>query len=137
MNDFNLQWVFERALARSCRPCYHDETPTLAGVRKWLDQVKGMKIRSIICLLSQAELDEYYGANQINLLEVYRQQSLAVAHIPIPDYQEPPVSSSDLKLIQKTLTALPRPWLIHCSAGIDRTGITIEFLRSKHKSWAR
>lgn len=137
MNDFNLQWVFERVLARSCRPCYHDETSTLACVRKWLDQVAGMKIRSIVCLLSQAELDEYYGANQIKLLEVYRQQGFAIAHIPIPDYQEPPVTQSELKLIQKTLTNLPRPWLIHCSAGIDRTGTTIEFLRFKHKSWDR
>jgi len=137
MNNFNLQWVFEQILARSCRPCYNDEKPTLAGVRKWLDRVAAMKIRSIVCLLSQPELDEYYGANQIKLLDVYRQHGFAVAHVPIPDYQEPPVTGSNLKLIQKTLITLPRPWLIHCSAGIDRTGTTIEFLRSNQKSWAR
>jgi protein tyrosine/serine phosphatase len=37
----------------------------------------------------------------------------------------------DLAMIQKALTELPKPWLIHCSAGIDRTGAAVEFVRNR------
>jgi protein tyrosine/serine phosphatase len=50
--------------------------------------------------------------------------------VPVPDYQMPPLSSADLAMIQKTFTKLPKPWLIHCSAGIDRTGAAVEFVRN-------
>ena len=40
----------------------------------------------------------------------------------VTDYQMPPLSTADLAIIQKALTELPKHWLIHCSAGIGRTG---------------
>ena len=125
--NFSLQWVIPGTLARSCRPCYDDDIPTKLLVNKWLKEVARMKIKSILCLLSQEQLDEFYGANGIQLLEIYRQQGFVIAHVPVPDYQMPPMSSADLAMIQKALTELPKPWLIHCSAGIDRTGAAVEF----------
>lgn len=92
-----------------------------------------MKIKSILCLLSHEQLDEFYGANGIQLFEIYRQQGFAVGHVPVPDYQMPPLSSADLAMIQKALTELPKPWLIHCSAGIDRTGAAVEYIKKMQR----
>ena len=89
-----------------------------------------MNIRSILCLLSEEQLGEFYGANGINLLDLYREQGFVVSHVPVPDYQEPPLSKSNLADIQQALTKLQRPWLIHCSAGIDRTGAAVEFVQN-------
>ncbi len=131
--NFSLQWVIPGTLARSCRPCYDDDIPTKRLINNWLKEVARMKIKSILCLLSQEQLDEFYGANGIQLLEIYRKKGFIVGHVPVPDYQLPPLSSADLAMIQKALTKLPKPWLIHCSAGIDRTGAAVEFVRN-HKT---
>ena len=131
MKDFNLQWVLPMVLARSCRPCYNDDIPTKLLVKKWLKEVAGMEIKSILCLLSQEQLDEFYGANGIQLLDIYRKRGFIVGHVPVPDYQMPPLSSSDLAIIEKTLSKLPKPWLIHCSAGIDRTGAAVDFIQNQ------
>ncbi len=131
MKDFNLQWVLPGILARSCRPCYNDDRTTTALIEKWLDKAAGMKIKSILCLLSQEQLAEFYGALRIELLDLYRQQGFAVGHVPVPDYQEPPLSKSDFEMIQKVLIKLPKPWLIHCSAGIDRTGAAVAFIQNQ------
>ena len=90
-----------------------------------------MKIKSILCLLSEEQLDEFYGANGIQLLEHYRKQGFIVVHVPVADYQTPPLSSADLVIIGKVHVELPKPWLIHCSAGIDRTGAVVEFIENK------
>ena len=131
MKDFNLQWVLPGILARSFRPCYNDDTPTESLINKWLDEVAGMKIKSILCLLSQEQLDEFYGANEIKLLDLYRNHGFIVSHVSVPDYQMPPLSSTDLAQIEKALSELPKPWLIHCSAGIDRTGAAVEFIQNQ------
>ena len=131
MKDFNLQWVLPGILARSCRPCYNDDTVTVQLINKWLADVAGLKIKSIMCMLSQEQLDEFYGANDIQLLDLYREHGFIVGHVPVADYQMPPLSSGDLAMIKKTLAKLPKPWLIHCSAGIDRTGAAVEFVQ-KH-----
>jgi len=131
MKDFNLQWVLPGIMARSCRPCYNDDIPTILLVKKWLEEVAGMKIKSVLCLLSQEQLDEFYGANGIQLLDLYRKNGLIVGHVPVPDYQMPPLNSANLANIEKMLAKLPRPWLIHCSAGIDRTGAAVEFVQNQ------
>ena len=131
--NFSLQWVIPGTLARSCRPCYNDDFPTKRLINNWLKEVARMKIKSILCLLSQEQLDEFYGANGIQLLETYRQHEFVVAHVPVPDYQMPPLSGADLAMIEKALTELPKPWLIHCSAGIDRTGASVEYIKKMQR----
>ena len=130
MKDFNLQWVLPGILARSCRPCYNDDASSVLLINQWLDEVASMKIKSILCLLSQEQLDEFYGVNGIKLLDIYRTHGFIVGHVPVPDYQMPPLGGSDLALIEKVLAGLPKPWLIHCSAGIDRTGAAVEFIQN-------
>lgn len=90
-----------------------------------------MKIQSILCLLSQDELDEYYGVYGIDLLVWYRSRGLAVGHVPVSDHFQPPLRKLDLVEIQKQFKKLSAPCLIHCSAGIDRTGEAIKVIQTK------
>ena len=125
VSDFKLQWVVPGALARSCRPCYNDD-PTQHLVSLWLNQVREMGIKSILCLLSHEQVEEHYTVKVIPLLKIYRAAGFEVAHVPVQDYQTPPLSSSDFAKVKKAIENLPKPWLIHCSAGIDRTGAAIK-----------
>ena len=128
--SLQIRWVIPGILARSCRPCYYDEYPSMIKVQEWMKQVSELGIKSILCLLSENELKRYYAANEIDLLARYREQGFHVGHVPILDHQTPPLGSSDLKIIQQTLRRLPAPRLIHCSAGIDRTGATVEYIQN-------
>jgi len=76
--NFSLQWVIPGTLARSCRPFYNDDIPTKRLINDWLKEVARMKKKSILCLLSQEQLDEFYGTNGIQLLEINRQQRFVV-----------------------------------------------------------
>jgi len=131
MKDFNLQWVLPGILARSCRPGYNDNIPTERLISRWLDDVATMKIKSILCLLAQDQLDEFYGSNGIQLLDLYRKRGFVVGHVPVPDWQVPPLATSELTMIRTVLAKLPKPWLVHCSAGIARTGAAVEFIRAQ------
>ena len=133
MKDFSLQWVIEGFLARSNRPCYWDEKPTVASLTEWLDAVANMQIRGILCFLSQDELAEHYGSCGIDLLATYRDRKFVVGHMPVSDYRQPPLRRSDLAKIRAVFGKLPKPCLIHCSAGIDRTGAAVEFIQSQLK----
>ena len=123
-----IQWVLTGVLARSCRPCYHDDTPTLEGVGQWMSKVSQFGIKSILCLLSEDELKEYYSDNGLDLLALYRKNGFQVGHVAVPDYLEPPLRPRDFLQIRLTLSQLTAPHLIHCSAGIDRTGAAVHFV---------
>ena len=133
MNHFNLQWVIEGVLARSCRPCYHEDVPTRVALNKWLNEAAIMKIRGILCLLSQKELQEFYGAHGIDLLAWYRNRGFVACHMPVADYLQPPLTNSDLATIRAAFKELPKPCLVHCSAGIDRTGAAVELILKELK----
>lgn len=125
-----IEWVYPGILARSCRPCYHDCTPTRLGVYLWLNRAKQLGIRSILCLLADDELREYFNANGLILLGCYRRQGFQVAHIPVPDHLDPPLRLQDMALIRTALRELEAPLLIHCGAGIDRTGTAVQFIKT-------
>ena len=122
-----MKWVISGVLARAQRPGYRGELRhrvPKSDVDKWLEDAKDGGIKSIICLLATDELRSYQV--EPDLISLYREAGFFVEHIPVEDYQSPPMSPDQLKLVLRAFQCLPRPILIHCSAGFGRSRMAIE-----------
>ena len=115
-------------LARACRPGRRDARALDVAVQDWISRAQQMCIKSIICLLSDDEVEKFYRREGIELFECYAAAGFTVCRVPVPDHAEPPLSEDDIRRVCVALRELPEPWLVHCSAGIDRTGCVIDFL---------
>lgn len=99
----------------------------------WLRGVQTEGIASVLCLLSDDQL-RLYASLPGGLLEYYRAKGgLKVGHVPVKDHATPPLSAVQVAEVEKAFTELPKPVLIHCSAGLDRTGQAVEHLKSRLK----
>ena len=130
------EWVVPSVLARSSRPGYPGErggSVPADVVDRWLEEVRALGIHSILCLLDDAQL-AYYDSVPGGLLEHYRRSGLRVGHIPVMDLQSPPIPAAELEEVGRVFASLPKPVLIHCSAGMDRTGAAVEYILRKIES---
>jgi hypothetical protein len=137
-----LLWVIPHQLACAHRPLrYHPEfggsgkdlpKDATEAILEWAKRIKGCGIRSIITLMHPKELDHYNALDldSGDLLEFYRKQGFNVCHIPWEDPAYRPPSGrftykDELSRVRsKALDEfdnLPKPVLLHCSAGQDRS----------------
>lgn len=97
-------------------------------VDEWIEDVKSQGVVSILCLLADDQLRLYAGL-PTGLLAYYRAKGLTVGHVPAMDHASPPLSAAQLAEVEQAFSALPKPVLVHCSAGIDRTGLAVQHLK--------
>ena len=130
MSQDRIEWFVPSKLARSSRPGWWDGRPVSAVVPEWIGRVRQMGVRSIVCLLTQAELKKHYRREGVDLLQSYAEAGFVVAHVPVGDDKTPPMSPRDLQRLAKAAKDLPAPILVHCSAGVDRTGCAVDLLKT-------
>ena len=100
-------------------------------VREWVDEVVARGFRTVVCLLSDEQLGFYEGLGEGGLIGAYEARGLAVRHYPVEDYDSPPVPTPVLQQIQEDFPEMAPPVLVHCSAGVDRTGAVLDWLATE------
>ena len=126
----NIQIVIPKILFRSSRPGYPDNNVTRKTVDDWIKEAKENNVRTILCMLAD-KLSYYEKLGEGGLLKRYSDENFTVIHRPIKDHLSPPVPKEILERISSDFLTAELPMLVHCSAGIDRTGAVIDYLTEK------
>jgi hypothetical protein len=133
-------WVKEGLLATAQRPGYRpgaEASVPRAAVDAWIAEQRAAGIASILCLLGGDQLPLYTRALPQGLLRYYHECGFAVANVAAPDGMAEPYAPEELEQAWQAFQALPKPVLVHCSAGHDRTGRVVRHILSRLQEHAK
>lgn len=128
---YRAEWVIEGVLARSQRPGYPVDRPTLESVEGWADAALEMGVRSILCVMDDTQISYYDSVDLGGLFGYYQSLGFAVEHVHAEDHKLPPLSAEELDAVWQAFQTLDKPVLVHCSAGRDRTGAALEHILNR------
>ncbi len=132
-----VSWIIEGELAVSARPGYtpgEERAVPLAAVERWIADTQGAGVRSIICLLGNDQLPLYAEALPEGLLGRYRASGFEVAHLGVSDGLTEPYTEEQLDEALQSFRRQPKPVLVHCSAGYDRTGRVVRHILGRREA---
>jgi protein tyrosine phosphatase len=124
-------WVVEGLIATSPRPGFRpgpEHTVQDGVVEAWVDEAREFGVSSIICLIGADQLWLYRRAVPEGLVQCYRSAGFEVCHIPTADQQTHPFTPEQYEHAWESFQLLPKPVLVHCSAGMDRTGRVVNYI---------
>jgi protein tyrosine phosphatase (PTP) superfamily phosphohydrolase (DUF442 family) len=132
-----FQWVIKGRLARGPRPRNGKKKNWSSQVSKstvdrWIKSAKSIGIRSVICLLDERPLNLYQRL-PLGLPSYVRRKGLKVEHVPVR-LQPGSVPTKQLRAVWQAYQRLPKPILVHCSAGRKRSKTAASYLLRKIQS---
>jgi protein tyrosine/serine phosphatase len=109
-------FLAERPQSQRNKPEYNEYM-----MRKYIEMLKQNDIETIVVLLSQRSMEKKYDRG---IIDDYKKEGYKVIHYPISDFETPEDMESFHNLIKRISSALSSGnVLIHCGAGIGRTGM--------------
>ena len=127
-----VSWIIRGELAVSSRPGYapgEERAVPLAAVEAWIEEdAQGGRAVGHLPAGRRSAAALRGGALPEGLLGRYRASGFEVAHLGVRDGLTEPYTAAQLDEAWASFRRLPKPVLVHCSAGYDRTGRVVRHI---------
>ena len=133
-SEAGIHWIIPGVLATSERPGYPEITVKPAAVDHWLAGVRRQRILSVINLLSDDEMAVYYRHLGQPLVQYYADAGLEVRQVAQEDMGVVVPRRVLLDRVKAAFESLPKPVIIHCSAGAERSKAAVDVIC---RAWKR